>query len=459
MGLTRALTRRLTRKMTRGLATPVSGGGVQLDRLAIFGDSIPAGSGATANGRRYGDMLAADAYPSAWTLYNNAEAGETSAQMLARVLADTDHRRNILILHDRPNTGEAIDGAGGWVENHKEAAAHWLGPVIIVPPLQDEMGASIDNITDARARLLSDPVLSPLTFSSDLQAAFTTAMSPNGGAATLRPDTVHPNDAGNVVLYQFINAHMQMRGIRQRRPEMVSLISRFTSDPGVQVNAIYAAIQERIYGCGAWAVQDVFRFCAMHDEQARTLNWQGTGYTATKTGTVTHEAYAGSTGDGSTGYFSSGFNPGTAVSPKFQRDNAHVLIYPTSNVAESKNDLGASGTMLNARNADSTVTGRLNQTSATPMFTSITNSAVSVALVRENGSQVVPYRGGATLGAVSATSIAVANAVLLEGSGATGAFATKREGAFSIGGAMTATQMREFDYALRAGFRAVGLNA
>jgi hypothetical protein len=424
--------------------------GIRLDAVATFGDSTDAMSGAS-NPATTGWLahLANDAYPTPWSSYGGGAAGEDSAQMLAHVLAYAP-KNKILILMDRPNTGEL---AADWIENTKAACNAWRGPCLVVPPAQDAPSTSIQNITDVQGLLLSDPFFVGKTFDSTMQAAYLAAVN----NANTRSDGTHFNDLGQAIQAFYISAFFRTTGVRRQWPTAAAVISRFSADPGALRDAYVNSLVERVTGCGVWANLDYLRICAAHDEQANTIDWINGTYTATKVGTVTFTADAGRTGNGTTGYYTSGFNPGTASSPKFVQNSAHLMCYPTSSVAESKEDIGATNSFIRTLNADNSSSGRMNSAGTTTVLTG-QSTAIRSFILTGDATNIYTYTAGG-LGSTNArTSQAVANSQVLEGSGPISAFATKRQGAFSAGALLSATQIRAYDYALHAWMRAVGLD-
>lgn len=163
----------------------------------IFGDSTAAGSGATGANLWY-NVLAA-AYSPDRTAVSAGVGGETTAQMLARVQADTDHRGWTTIFMDRPNS----NAEGDWIANMKAAAAllgtsQWL----VVPPVLNSPSGQPDTtgtiIGTIQATLLSDPFFAGHTFGASEQAAYIAEMNDDatrqGGG-----DWTHFNDAGQAL--------------------------------------------------------------------------------------------------------------------------------------------------------------------------------------------------------------------------------------------------------------------
>lgn len=159
------------------------------ESFMVFGDS-------TADASTWRTALAAS-YTPVRSQTEAAVGGENTTEMLARVAADTDHRRWTTLFMDRPNTGES---SATWLGNMKAAAAlletnRWL----VVPPVLNSPSGLPDSsataIGEIQAALLSDPDFLGHTFDASEQAAYISEMADDatrvGGG-----DWVHFNTTG-----------------------------------------------------------------------------------------------------------------------------------------------------------------------------------------------------------------------------------------------------------------------
>lgn len=435
------------------IATPFEGSvPVVTDSIVVFGDSTAGSTGASTSARHWRNILANDVYGGPWNVAWNGDGGETSTQELARVDADETHRYWPTISMDRPNTGEP---STTWLANQKAIIAKQLSSFkLIMPPLQDVPNTSIANIAEGQAGLLSDPDFADYTLDADMQAAYITALS----AANTRSDGTHLNDRGQAIQAFFISAHMRKKGFRSQQPAAADFIARISSAPTDTRAAYYNSLIERVKGCGAWDALDYLRVWAAHTEQAGSLNLVSTDHLAVKVGTATHVTDEGFYGDGSTGYWLSGFNPGDGGSYKFQQNDAHLMVFPTENKAENKDDFGAPGTMLRSRQTDGAVPGRINQSGSSTLATGQSNSARPLILCRTGATTIEAYIDATGPLSYSSTSQAVSDNELREGSGGYLGFATKRQGAFSAGSKLAEDVAEQYSLALIAWMRAVGNN-
>jgi hypothetical protein len=111
------------------------------------------------------------------------------------------------------------------------------------------------------------------------------------------------------------------------RPESQALFARMQTQPlGWHARLIDRLIARRI-ASGSHARTDALHVMAMQDAQAASLNWVADAYNLTLGGSPTFAAYRGYTPNGSSTYLDTGFNPTTAVSPKFVQDSAHMFAW------------------------------------------------------------------------------------------------------------------------------------
>lgn len=88
---------------------------------------------------------------------------------------------------------------------------------------------------------------------------------------------------------------------------------------------------------GVWTF-DALYIWAAPDQTTALINLANPGtFNGTTNGTVSFAAYQGFTGDGSTFYINSGFNPSTAVSPNFVQNSATVGVYILTSRASAAN--------------------------------------------------------------------------------------------------------------------------
>ncbi|WP_419827665.1 hypothetical protein [Sphingomonas sp.] len=101
-------------------------------------------------------------------------------------------------------------------------------------------------------------------------------------------------------------------------------------------------------------------YLPLHNEADSMLNLVSASYPLTKAGTTTFTPFRSFKGDGSTGVYSTGFNPTTAVSPKFVQDSATIGVVSLTDVQEAGEDFGNVAARIGNRNASGQLSVRLH---------------------------------------------------------------------------------------------------
>lgn len=173
--------------------------------LMVFGDS-------TADAGIWRSTLASG-YSPARTIVENAAGGENSGQLLAKVVADSDHRQWTTIFMDLPNTGETFDY---WMSNINAAVAllgtnRWY----VHPPAQNSPSGTPLNgaavVTAIQQALLSDPFFAGHTLAAAEQASYLTAVN-DDATRSGSGDFTHFNAAGQAIQAAAIRAFLDGRG-------------------------------------------------------------------------------------------------------------------------------------------------------------------------------------------------------------------------------------------------------
>jgi hypothetical protein len=419
--------------------------------LYVVGDSTAKGDGADTAGGKWAAITAGGAVTT-WTLSNAGVSGQSIADMVTGMQADTTHRRWFTAIVDKINVGET---EVGYMASLAQAVSlipsgrFYIHPQIPKTDGTEDSGAARDLLNAVNADIIA--TYPNNTLSSADQAALIAALADS----TTRADGLHRNDKGQAIEAMFISSWLTRRGWRPVWPEATSLIARFTTDPGALRNSYVNGFIEQEKYSGNWAVSDVIRVWAAHEETSGALNWKGTNYTATKTGTVTFTADQGRAGNGTTGYHHSGFDPTTAGSPNFVKDSAHLSLFVRTNVAESVDDIGGGNSKLATRNADNSIGSRMMQ--ATTNFNSNpnTSSIGSWVASRASSSLMNVYVNNVNVTAdVTHPSVAITAGEILEGAGAAAAtLSTKQIGFVGIGGAI---DIPKRTWAVWAWMKAVG---
>lgn len=246
-------------------------------------------------------------------------------------------------------------------------------------------------------------------------------------------------------------------------PETHALVARMTTKPSATRIALIDNVIRAIKATGAWSLSDALYVTAAHDTQAAKLNWIDDAYNLTAVASPTFVADRGYTGDGSSSYLDTGFNPTTAPSPKFTQNDATMLMWSRTNLSQASDhsgDFGQSSATVNSRIGRTLGTsggaiGRANMSATyAPLATGAYPGMVSWS--RTGASAWSSYAQG-----VASVSGADASAALSSGTfrllaWTAGAFGVNQIAAASIGGSLNATQHAAVYAALYAYLSAIG---
>jgi hypothetical protein len=185
-------------------------------------------------------------------------------------------------------------------------------------------------------------------------------------------------------------------------PGAVALFARMTVQPDATRKQL---ISDRFVAGKAfsfWAKMDALWVHAAHDSQAGRMNWLAPIYDCLPINSPAFTTDRGFMGDGSSSYLDTGFNPSTAVSPKFVQDSGVLGIRSNTATAGTAGslagyyDTGAgTGSTINPRAIGDIFSLRLNSAAAINSGgTSMTSVGMFVSS-RLNSTAIVAYREGA----------------------------------------------------------------
>lgn len=119
--------------------------------------------------------------------------------------------------------------------------------------------------------------------------------------------------------------------VRQAR----ELFDRFTTPPTTDRRVLINALIKSLIQAGIWDKLDAFYMLAAADAQSSLLNWVSTSYNLTAINSPAFVTDRGYTGDGSTSYLETSFNPTTAVGAKFTQNAASQGLWSLTNLANA----------------------------------------------------------------------------------------------------------------------------
>lgn len=211
---------------------------------------------------------------------------------------------------------------------------------------------------------------------------------------------------------------------------------------------------------GGWDNDDGYYILAAHDAQAARLNWKQDAFNLTAVDAPTFLANRGFTGNGTSSYHTTDFNPTTAVGANYLQNDAHMAVWCGTNVNSTGIDIGATNSRIISRNATAAslrVNSGTTNTPTLPVSTSIgwfcwsraaagtyrwvKDASAPAEIVQNSGALLdIPFFVGALAGAGPVASN----------------FSTRRIQAASFGGALSDAQMAARRAALLAYMTHVG---
>lgn len=246
-------------------------------------------------------------------------------------------------------------------------------------------------------------------------------------------------------------------------PFAVAIFNAFTTPPtAARKTAIDTAVKALVSG-DVWDNFDVLHVYAAADSQAAAINWKNPGtFTASPIALTTFTADRGFTGNGTTTYVDTTFNPTTASSPKFVQNSAHMGVWVlTARAGADMADIGmttVAGTNLYPRFTDNNAYLRLNDSVETGGFAVTTSNGFYLAN-RSGASSREGYKDGASIGTYAASASAAPlnqNIVVCNGGGVGAHLSTDQCAAACVGSSLNSTQQLALYNALLAYMQAVG---
>lgn len=245
--------------------------------------------------------------------------------------------------------------------------------------------------------------------------------------------------------------------------EATALFARFSSQPDATRKGHIDTLITALKDDGIWDKMDALYILAAHDAQAAQRNWKADAFNLTEAGTITFAADDGYTGNGTTGYLETGFNP-TAEADLFSLDSAHMGVWSLTNAQRNGTMMGgrtASGTAeawFNPRNTSDQVVRRFND--ATTDSGANLDSSGLFTHVRTASNATVIYRNAVSIDSSAVVSTAMPNVTFhisaLNTGGTAGSFDNRQLSIAHLGSSLTSTEVTDLHAAFSAYLTAVG---
>jgi hypothetical protein len=242
-------------------------------------------------------------------------------------------------------------------------------------------------------------------------------------------------------------------------PFSLAIFEAFTTPPTDERKVTIDTMVKALVAAGVWDVLDVLHVYAAADAQASRINWVDPGtYDGTSTAMPTFTADEGYTGNGTSSYVDSNFNPQMAVGANHVATAGHVAAWVLTGVDgepvmgydgndQSTNIYSNFGGSVFLRVNDNPQTGGFATTGNTGFFLGNRSSATGRQGYK-NGVSVGAYGSSPNLDPISDANIATHRNVDI--------FGTAQVSMLSIGGSLTAQQASDFYDAALAYMQAVG---
>ena len=252
---------------------------------------------------------------------------------------------------------------------------------------------------------------------------------------------------------------------------VAAFLARTSGLDTTHINA-YTALINGLVSDGVWSKLDVLHIYATQDSTTALLNLVSTSYNGTANGSPSFTADRGFTGVSGSGtvYIDTGFNPITAVSPKYVNNSAHLSAWLPVNTAPGYSDnmvMGAlsssTGSKIIPRNTSAQAVLQINQAGSNQVVASLADQVGHYLANRSDANNIQGYRNAVSLGTSAASpsgglcngSIPVLSGLFTAGPAFAGN--PSQVAAASIGSSLSSTDATNFYNRLRTYMTAVGV--
>ncbi|WP_442577870.1 SGNH/GDSL hydrolase family protein [Mesorhizobium sp. ASY16-5R] len=285
-------------------------------------------------------------------------------------------------------------------------------------------------------------------------------------AAGLMADQLHPTTLGYAREAQFILNALMAPVADVYDASATALFARMPVSPTYpernRINALIVALK----GYGIWSKLDEKQVMAMAISANASGNFINANFTMTLVNSPTFTAKKGYSGNGSTSYINTNFNP-AAGSLNFTQNSCSIMVWcnSTGTASSAVTDVGsfdgANGSIIRCRGASNYVESRLNTGSTSTSNPATVTDAKGMTLISRTGSGGYSvYRDGVLVTSPAVVSAAIANVNIFLGalntSGTPSQHSNRQYGAFAVGGGLTATEAANYYTAMNTYMTAVG---
>jgi len=242
----------------------------------------------------------------------------------------------------------------------------------------------------------------------------------------------------------------------------MALFARFSTPPTAARKALINNLVVALKAAGVWSKMDALYLTAAADNQAAQRNWVADAFNLTEAvAAPIFTADRGYQGNGSTQWIDTGFNPTTAVGPKFTQNSAHQGLWSRTSL------LCAAGVSYDAGNANSRIGRRGNVADGlaanAAVWANFSANAVTAnsypgysVWSRSSAALFETYGAGVDTGGGTTASAALTNANFNICRANSSNWGTNQIAAFHFGSNLTAAEVLAFNAALYTYLLGVG---
>lgn len=237
-------------------------------------------------------------------------------------------------------------------------------------------------------------------------------------------------------------------------PDAVQLFNRMTTQPSssrkLLISNFFKGLKSDLNISSLSSSFDAIWFFASHSNQAAQLNWVKDSHNITEVNSPSWTLDLGYTGNGSTTYLNSNYNPSTG-GVSFTLNNGSFGVYCRNNISGLVADIGCNDAVnfnqIYSRIATNLINLRVNQGTGLGSKSSSDSSGLTGG-VRNNSTTIEIFKNGLSLGtnAINSTSIPSLNFfIMCQNASGTPVQFTTRNYSFAFVGSNTINQLLLFN--------------
>jgi hypothetical protein len=251
--------------------------------------------------------------------------------------------------------------------------------------------------------------------------------------------------------------------------ETTSLLARMSSQPNGARQTLINNLIVSLKNTSVWAALDVLHVYAAADSQAALLNWKTAAADGTLVNAPSFSADRGFTGNGTTSYINTNFNPVTFSGVQYAQDSCHMGVWSRTDAVNAGIDIGMRTSastfqsLMQIRISGDNYTLRPNVNASPSSVAGATASSGNIVLRRNAASGATAttvFRNGSSVASQNSTSAAPASLSFFVGAvntnGTASSFSAREYAAAHLGANLTDQNISDLYSALNTYMTAVG---